>query len=144
MVHKSIYYFRQGYFKRVANVSSGNYIFFWKSKALSDENIIAPTTSVYSLNLQLSYPGDKTRVEFKGNCLKQDEITYTRGAIVNTYIVYEINKSFNIRSYPTLENCLFSTVSLNKNADIDKYKYSGYGIDFVFFHNLVVELVEMQ
>ena len=143
MVHKGIYYFRQGYFKRVANVSSVNYIFFWKSKALSYENIIAPTTRVYSLNLQLSYLGDKTRVEFKGNCLKQDEITYTRGAIVNTCIVFEINKSFNIRSYPTLENCLFSTVSLNKNADIDKYKHSGYGIDIVFFHNLVVELVEM-
>ena len=105
-------------------------IFFWKSKAPSDENITAPTTSDYSLNLQLSYLGDKTRVEFKENCSKQDEITYTHGAIVNTYIVYEINKSFNIRSYPTLENCLFSTVSLTKNSDIDKYKYSGYGIGF--------------
>ena len=30
----------------------------------------------------------------------------------------------------TLENCLFGAVSLIKNADIDKYKYSGYVIDF--------------
>ena len=30
----------------------------------------------------------------------------------------------------TLENCLFGAVSLIKNADTDKYKYSGYVIDF--------------
>ena len=29
-----------------------------------------------------------------------------------------------------MENCLFGAVSLTKNADIDQYKYSGYGIGF--------------
>ena len=29
-----------------------------------------------------------------------------------------------------MENCLFGAVSLTKKADIDKYKYSGYGIGF--------------
>ena len=33
-------------------------------------------------------------------------------------------------NYPTLENYLFGAVSLTKNTDIDKYKYSGYGIGF--------------
>ena len=31
---------------------------------------------------------------------------------------------------PTLETCLFGAVKLTKNADIDKYKYSGDGIGF--------------
>ena len=31
---------------------------------------------------------------------------------------------------PTLENCVFGTVKLTKNSDIDKYKCSGYGIGF--------------
>ena len=31
---------------------------------------------------------------------------------------------------PTLVNCLFGAVNLTKNADIDKYKYSAYGIGF--------------
>ena len=53
----------------------GNYIYFWKSKGLFDENITAPTTRDYSLNLQLSYFSTKTRVEFKGSCLKQDKIS---------------------------------------------------------------------
>ena len=29
-----------------------------------------------------------------------------------------------------MENCLFGVVTLTKNADIDKYKYSDYGIGF--------------
>ena len=50
--------------------------------------------------------------------------------IVNTYIVYEIEGSVNISSYPTLENCLFYVVKLTKHIDVDLYKYSGYGIVF--------------
>ena len=30
----------------------------------------------------------------------------------------------------TLNNCLFGPVKLTKSADLDKYKYSGYGIGF--------------
>ena len=49
---------------------------FEKSKGLSHENIIAPNTGDYSLNPELSQLGNRTRVEFKGSCLKQDIITY--------------------------------------------------------------------
>ena len=50
--------------------------------------------------------------------------------IVNIYIVYKITNNFNISDYPKLENCLFGAAKLIKNADIDKYGYSGYGIGF--------------
>ena len=30
----------------------------------------------------------------------------------------------------TLSNCLFGSVKLTKNADLDKYKYTGYGMGF--------------
>ena len=33
-------------------------------------------------------------------------------------------------SDPTLKKCLFGAVTLTKNADIEKYRYSGYGIGF--------------
>ena len=33
-------------------------------------------------------------------------------------------------SDPTLKNCLVGAVTLTKNADIDKYRYSGYRIGF--------------
>ena len=31
---------------------------------------------------------------------------------------------------PALKSCLFGAVILTKSADIDKYGYSGYGIEF--------------
>ena len=48
------------YFKRVNGAGTGNYIYFWKSKGLPDENIIGPNTSNYSLSLQLNHLGTKT------------------------------------------------------------------------------------
>ena len=42
------------YFKRVVGAGTGNYIYIWKSKWLSDENITTPTTSDYRLNPKLS------------------------------------------------------------------------------------------
>ena len=97
---------------------------------LSDERLNSNTASNYKITSDLSYYGTKIRVEFNGSCLKQDKVTYSHGKIVNIYIVYEISKNYNISTYPTLENCLFGAVSLTKNADIDKYKYSGYSIGF--------------
>ena len=93
------------YFKMITNT---DYILSWKSKGLSDENFKPPTTSDHSLNPALNYYGTKTRVKFTGSCLKQSKITCTLGY-----------------NYPTIENCLFRAVTLTKNADIDKYKYSG-------------------
>ena len=77
---------------------------------LSDETIKSNTASNCSTTPELSYYGTKTRVEFIGICSKQDTATYIHGAIVNIYIAYEISKnynisSYNISSYPTLENC---------------------------------------
>ena len=49
-------------------------------------------------------------------------------------------------NYSTIESFLFGVVSLTKNADIDKYKSSGYGIGLNkhgFFQILVVEVAEM-
>ena len=72
----------------------------------------------------------KTKLKFNGSCLVQDQITYIPQTIVYIYIVYEITKKNDTSDYPTLENCLFGFVKLTKNPDIDKYKYSGYGIGF--------------
>ena len=96
---------------------------------MSDERLNSNTASNYKITPELSYYGTKTKVEFNGSCLKQDKVT-NHGTIVNIYIVYEISKNYSISSYPTLENCLFGAVSLTKNADIDQYKYFGYGIGF--------------
>ena len=51
--------------------------------------------------------------------------------MLNIYIVPEINYwLFNVVKDFTLGNSLFEAVKLTKNADFDKYKYSGQGIEF--------------
>ena len=108
------------YFKRIAGVGGGNYIYFCKSEGLSDERLDSLTASKHKITAELSFYGTKTRVEFNVSCLMQDNVTYNHGKIVNIYIFYEISKNYNISSYPTLENCLFGAVSLAKITDIDR------------------------
>ena len=56
--------------------------------------------------------------------------TYDKVHIVRVYIVYELGASSSNFSDPTLKNCLFGAVTLTKNADIEKYGYSGFSIGF--------------
>ena len=130
------------YFKIIAGVGNERFIYYCQSKGLSDERINFITAYNYSVTSFLDYYGDKTRVEFSGSCLKQDEVTFNHEKIVNIQIVYEIHKRINISDYLTLENCLFGAVGLTENADIDKYGYSGYGIRFdkhLSFHFLALD-----
>ena len=95
------------YFKQIAGVDNGNYIYCWQSKRLSDERINYIRTPNHSVTPNLDYHGTKTRVKFNGNCLKQDSVTFNHKKVVNIYVIYEISKSINISDYLTLENCLF-------------------------------------
>ena len=70
------------------------------------------------------------RLKFSGSCLKQPKLQCTHETIVNIYTVYELGASGSNNNGPILKNCLFGAVTLTKNADIDKYRYSGYGTGF--------------
>ena len=61
---------------------------------------------------------------------KTKKKSYTHEKVVNIYIVYDLGASGSNDSDPSLKNCLFGAVTLTKNADIDKYEYSGYGIGY--------------
>ena len=63
------------YFKRIAGAGSGDYIYYWKSKGLSDKRINFIKAPNYSIT-NLGYYGTKTRVKLNGSCLKQDKITF--------------------------------------------------------------------
>ena len=97
---------------------------------MSDKRINSVKTSNHTITPNVNYYGTETRVEFIGSYLKQDNVTFTHGKVVNIFSIYEISKSINISDYPTIEKCLFGAISLTENVDIDKYKYSGYGIGF--------------
>ena len=98
-------------------VINTGYVSSWKSKELSDE----------SLTPALNYYGTKTSVKLTG---KQPKVSYTHGTIVNIYIAYELGASDSHTNDCMLKSCLFGGVRLTKNADSDKYGYSGFGIGF--------------
>ena len=70
-------------------------------------------------------------LKFDGSCLKRTEKYFYFPSLIklSIYIIYELNSNHNNFNL-TLENCLFGAVKLTKNADIEKYKYTGYGIGF--------------
>ena len=127
-------------------ITTTDYVSPLKSKGLSAETIKPHTTSDNSLTPALSYCGTKAKVKFVGSFLKQSTISCTGGKVLNIYMVYELGGSRSRNNDPTLKNCLFGAVTLTKNADIDKYGYSGYGIGLVMgivFHFQVVNLFKI-
>ena len=118
------------HFKSNSVVGAADYVLLWEPRGLSDESIKRRTTTNNSITPELKYYGTKTRVKFTGSCLKQSSHILTHKNIVNIYIVYELAACSLLTSDPTIKNCLFGAVTLTKNADIEKYKYSGYGIGF--------------
>ena len=71
----------------------------------------------------LNYYGSKIKVSFDMSCLQTNGFSINHGKIVNIYIVYEIINIANINGNRD------SNLTI-ENADVDKYKYTGYGIAF--------------
>ena len=85
-----------------------------------------------SLNQRRNYLDNfRIRVKFDENSLKAENVTFVHKQVVNICIVYETNLwPFTVGQHFTLENPMFEAVKLTQNADLDKYKYSNYGMGF--------------
>ena len=71
-------------------------------------------------------------MNFNGHCLIKHNIFILK-KVINLYISYTLGPHLrNLKTNFTVGNCLFGSVKLTKNADIDKYKYTGYGKGFDF------------
>ena len=114
--------------KYVKIIAYIKYISEWKSKGWSDGSIKPPPTSDDSP--LIDYYGYNIRLTLNGSILRQPKVSYTHEKAENIFIVYELAGSSSHSDDPTLKNCLFGGVTITKNADIKKYGYSGYGIDF--------------
>ena len=58
-------------------------------------------------------------------------INKTPKKVINLYISYRLGPQLrDLNTDFTLGNCLFGSAKLTNNADLDKYKYSSYGIGF--------------
>ena len=118
------------YFKLNSVVDTVDYVLSWQSKGLSNESIKPPTTTNNSLTPELNYYRTKTKIKFTRSCLKQSSHIFSHKKVVKIYIVHELAASNSLTSDPTIKIFLFGAVTLTNNADVKKYKYSGYGIGF--------------
>ena len=99
----------------------------WISKGISNGVLKAHNTPTPRASAQIR----NMYLESNGSCLKTTEKNdfYPKLIELDIYIVYELSSNLN-NFDPTIENCLFGAVKITKNADIDTYKYLGYGIGF--------------
>ena len=87
----------------------GDKVSSWKSKGLSDEKIISTTTSCDKAATKTICDNAKIKVGFNGDLLRQNQVTYNHGPVVNIYIVYETTPDIKTSNI-ALENCLFGAV----------------------------------
>ena len=108
---------------------------------MSGKKCTTPTTTD-SLSSSIKWYGHANFcLVIKGSCLKQNKnppksnnnknATYTPPNRINFFIVYKLDTwSRDLNSDFPLKGCLFGGIKLAKNADLDKYIYSGYSIRF--------------
>ena len=67
-------------------------------------------------------------MNFNGHCLIKN-ISIPK-KVINLYISYILGRQLNLNTDFTLDNCWCRSAKLTKNADPDKYRYTGQGIGF--------------
>ena len=67
-------------------------------------------------------------MNFNGHCLIENNISIPK-TVKNIYILYTLGPQLkNLNTDFTLINCLFGSVKITENVNLDNYKYTGYGI----------------
>ena len=81
---------------------------------MSNEKFTTPYTANKSLSSKLVWMNNsRIRLEFKGNCLKQDKAPFTPNNVVNLFIVYELYRwSKDLNAEFHLKDCLFGNVKI--------------------------------
>ena len=87
--------------------------------SVNNSNNNAPT--LLNQNIRLG-------VTFNCNYMKQKKIGYSRGTVVNIYIVYELKNRIVDSTGFTVLNGSFGAVKITKDINTLHYKYSGYGL----------------
>ena len=77
---------------------------------------------------------DDYYVNLGGNHFQQNKtnvFNIYNNVVINIYCVYKLDPISSSRDNTfTVQNALFESMQITKNADTSKYKYEGYGICF--------------
>ena len=101
----------------------------WKSTGSFSNNMIAVKNASGDLP-KLEIFNDY-RVHLSGYHFQQNKTNLINNIGVNIYCVYKLDPISSSRDGTfTVQNVLFGSMKITKNADTSKYKYKGYGICF--------------
>ena len=92
---------------------------------MSEESIKTQVTSETRFAPRLTYIyNGGIRAKFKGNCLIQDNLSFTHRYVLNLFIAYKLDTwPRHLSTNFAIGDCLFGAIKLTKNDD-------GYGIGF--------------
>ena len=105
----------------------------WRSTGIFD--YISSTNMIAVKNASGELPdtnanNDNVYVYLSGNHFQKDIPSFNND-IINIYCVYKLDPISSSRDNTfTVQNALFGSMQITKNADTSKYKYKGYGICF--------------
>ena len=89
-----IYYLKHftSIFTRVIATDNNTYVDYWQSDGVSNEKLNAPNTNTNNDQAPiLEYNGSTISLQFSGDCLKQNKVSYNHGKIVNIYCIYGLS-----------------------------------------------------
>ena len=102
----------------------------WKSNGILEESIEYITKSDSNFARAFVDHHLLPDTTFNRHFLTKNNISIPK-KVINLYISYTLGQHLrNLNTDFTLGNCSFGSLKLTKNADQDKYKYTGYGIGF--------------
>ena len=126
--------------KYIKYFSAATRIYLQKCNGMSEEYIQKATKSDSDFAATFVNNNLLPDINFNGHSLINNNISILK-KVINLYIFYIINPWLrNLNSYFTLNSCLCESVKLNKSADLDKYKYTGYGIGFPIDTNNILDI----
>ena len=102
----------------------------WKSNGISEKKFENITKSGSNFAPSFVDHHILPEINFNGHSLIKNNISIPK-KVTNIYTSYTLTPCLrNLNPDFTLNNCLFGSVKLTKNVDLDKYIYSGYNIGF--------------
>ena len=103
----------------------------WKSNRISVKNVEIITKSDSNFAPTFVDRHVLPDINFNEHCLISNNISIPT-KVINICISYILNQwPRDSNTDFTLGSCFFGYVKLNKNADLEKYKYSSYAMQFV-------------
>ena len=110
----------------------------WKPNVISDENIENTTSNFAPTSVDHHVLSDTNLNNVNNNISIPKKV-------INLHIYYILNPWLrNFNTDVTLEYFLFGSVKVTENTDPDKYKDSGYGIEFYSFPDFSITDVGMK